>query len=185
MDVATDRHSDSRRGLLLKAAVVVPDVLISGLLTLVIIDALPPVIGLGVLTFGAVVSVVLAFGFWEGPIVRLLYGGRRPTSREAAQLAASWQLVSSRVKTRGIQLYLTSAGPPIAAAGRRHVLLAREALDAHRAGRLTDSQVTALIAHGIGRLRYGRTRFDLMLLFWTAPWDIIRGLFVGLGHQLA
>ena len=51
--------------------------------------------------------------------------------------------------------------------------------------RLTDYEVAGLITHGIGRLHWGHTRFDLLWVFWTAPWDFIRGLFVGAGRHLA
>ena len=49
---------------------------------------------------------------------------------------------------------------------------------------MTDGDLAALIVHGIGRLRWGRTRFDLAGLLWTVPWDLIRGLVVGTGRLL-
>ena len=70
-------------------------------------------------------------------------------------------------------------------AGRRQILLAQEVVDAYLPGRMTDREVAALIVHGIGRLRWGRTRFDLAGLLWTVPWDLIRGLVVGTGRLLA
>ena len=47
------------------------------------------------------------------------------------------------------------------------------------------TQVAALIAHGIGRLRHGHTRFDLLWAVWTIPWDFIRGLAHAIGRRLA
>ena len=57
--------------------------------------------------------------------------------------------------------------------------MAQEVVDAYLARRMTHRDVAALIVHGIGRLRWGRTRFDLAGLLWTVPWDLIRCLVVG------
>ena len=182
--VERQTHSDSR-GLLLKAAGVVPDVIIGSMIGLVIVAALPPTVGFVVTIAVAAVAAVLAAGLAETSAVRFLHGARRPTPTEAMRLAAPWRLVASWVDTTGVHLRIVRNGPPVVTAGRRHVLLARDVLDAYRAGQLTDYEVAGLITHGIGRLHWGHTRYDLLWVFWTAQWDFIRGLFVGAGRRLA
>ena len=44
--------------------------------------------------------------------------------------------------------------------------------------------VANLIAQGIGCLRHGHTRFDLLWTFWTIPWDLVRGLAHTIGRRL-
>lgn len=173
------------RGLLLKAAVVVPDVIISSLIGLVIIAALPAAGGFSVIAAGAVIAALLTAGLGEDTAVRILYDARRPTPTEAARLGVPWRILTTRVDTGGVQLRIVSRGPAVATAGPRHVLLARGVVDAYRAGQLTDGEVAALIAHGIGRLHHGHTRFDLLWVLWTWPWDFLRGLAVGVGRRLA
>lgn len=41
------------------------------------------------------------------------------------------------------------------------------------------------MAQGIGRLRHGHARFDLLLTFWTIPRDFIRGTAHEIGRRLA
>lgn len=165
----------------LKAAVVVPDVIISSLIGLLLVAALPPTIGLGVTLAAGAVAVVLATGLGEDAAVCVLYVARRPSRVEAARLAGAWSMVTSRLDTGRVRLRISSLVPPVTTAGRRHVIVSRQVIDAHRDGRLTDRQLAALLAQGVGRLRHGHSRFDLVWTFWTMPWDLIRGFAVGVG----
>jgi len=108
-----------------------------------------------------------------------LRAARRPTPQEATRLVVALRLVADWVDVSGIQLRVVAHGRPVDAAGRRQILLVQRVVDAYLAGRVTDGDVAALIVHGIGRLRWGRTRFDLAGLLWTVPWDLIRCLVVG------
>ena len=173
------------KGALIKTATALPHLLIAGLLWLVFIAALPPTIGVGVTVLGAFVLVLLAAGVAEGLAVRVLCAARRPTPKEARRLRVPLRLVADWVDVSGIQLRVVARGRPVDAAGRRQILVAQEVLDSYLAGRMTDREVAALIVHGIGRLRWGRTRFDLAGLLWTVPWDLICGLVVGTGRLLA
>jgi len=173
------------KGALIKTAAALPHLMIASLLWLVFITALPSTIGVGVAVLGAFVLVLLAVGVAEGLAVRILRAARRPTPEEARRLVVPLRLVADWVDVSGIQLRVVAHGRPVDAAGRRQILVAQEVVDAYLAGRMTDRDVAALIVHGIGRLRWGRTRFDLAGLLWTVPWDLIRGLAVGTGRLLA
>ncbi len=172
-------------GLLLKAAVVIPDVLISSLLWLVIIAALPPIAGLALLIAGIAVGALFASGLGEDAAVRVLYRARRSTPAEAPRLTVAWRIATHHLHDDGVRLLIVNGGTPVATAGRRHVLLRRDVVDAYCANDITAHQVAALITQGIGRLRHGHTRFDLLWTVWTIPWDFIRGLAHGIGRRLA
>ena len=167
------------KGALIKTAAALPHLIIASLLWLVFIAALPPTLEVGVTVLGASVLVLLAVGVDEGLAVRILRAGRRPTPEEARRLMVPLRLVADWVDVSGIQLRVVARGRPVDAAGRRQILLVQRVVDAYLAGRVTDGDVAALIVHGIGRLRWGRTRFDLAGLLWTVPWDLIRCLVVG------
>lgn len=182
---AARRPLTARSGLLLKAAVVIPDVIISSLLWLVIIAALPTAFGLGLMLAGLTSAAVLAAGLGEDTTVRLLYRARRATLVEAPRLAVAWRIATHGLDADGVRLRIVTHGPPVGTAGCRHVLLRRDVVDAYCANRVTAREVAGLIAHGIGRLRHGHTRFDLLWTVWTIPWDLIRGGAHAIGRRLA
>lgn len=170
---------------MLKTAVVLPGVIISSLIGLVVIAALPSVMGLCITAAWMAASAVLAAGLGDAEVVRILHGARRATPTEVEQLAIPGRIVAERVDTHGIRVRIVTHGPAVSTFGRRQLLLAQELVHAGSAGKITDAEVAALMMHGIGRLRLGHTRFDLLWGFWSAPWNIIRGLLGGAGRQLA
>jgi hypothetical protein len=186
--MSTPRRCASQRdvkGALIKTGAALPHLMIASLLWLVFIAALPRTIGVGVTVLGAFVLVLLAVGVAEGLAVRVLCAARRPTPEEARRLMVPLRLVADWIDVSGIQLRVVAHGRPVDAVGRRQILVAQEVVDAYLARRMTDRDMAALIVHGIGRLRWGRTRFDLAGLLWTVPWDLIRGLVLGTGRLLA
>ena len=185
-DSITTRRARSRwRGLLLKSAVVIPDLIIASLLWLVIIALLPPVAGFVLTVGGLVMGAALAAGLGEDLTVRVLYRARRATPAEAPRLAVALRIAIHRLDADGVRLRIVSHGPPVGTAGRQHVLLRRDVVAAYCTNQITAPQVAALIAQGIGRLRHGRTRFDLLWTVWTIPWDFVRGLAHAIGRRLA
>ncbi len=183
--IAARRPRPAPNSLLLKAAVVLPDAIISSLLWLVIIAALPPVVGFGVTVAGLAVAAVLAAGLGEDLTVQLLYRARRATPTEAPRLAVAWRLATHGLDADGVHLRIVTSGPPVGTAGRRHILLRRDVVDAYRANQVTARQVAAMIADGLGRLRHGHPRFDLLFTVWTIPWDFIQGVAYAIGRRLA
>lgn len=172
-------------GLLLKAAVVIPEVLISSLLWLVIVAALPVTVGFSVTVVGIALGALLAAGLGEDAVARVLYRARRATPTEAPRLTVAWRIATHHLDADGVRLRIVAHGAPVATAGRRHVLLRRDVVAAYCANDLNAHQVAAFIAQGLGRLRHGHVRFDLLWTVWTIPWDLIRGLAHGIGRRLA
>ena len=172
-------------GLLLKAAVVIPDLIIASLLWLVIIALLPPVAGFVLTVGGLIFAVVLAAGLGEDFTVRVLYLARRATPAEAPRLAVAWRIATHQLDADGVRLRIVSHGAPVGTAGRRHVLLRKDVVAAYCTNQITAHAVAGLIDQGIGRLRHGHTRFDLLWTFWTIPWNLVRGLAHATGRRLA
>lgn len=172
------------KGPLLKAAVVIPDLIIASLLWLVIIALLPPVAGFVLTVGGLIFAVVLAAGLGEDLTVRVLYRARRATPAEAPRLAVAWRIATHRLDADGVRLRIVSHGPPVGTAGRQHVLLRKDVVAAYCTNQITAHAVANLIAQGIGRLRHGHTRFDLLWTFWTIPWELVRGLAHTIGRRL-
>lgn len=172
-------------GLLLKAAVVILDVLISSLLWLVIVAALPVTAGFALTVVGIALGALLAAGIGEDAVVRVLYGARRATPAEAPRLRVAWRLATHHTDAAGVRLRIVDSGAPVATAGRRHVLLRRDLVATYCANDVTAHQVAPLIAQGLGRLRHGHSRFDLLWTVWSIPWDLIRGLAHTIGRRLA
>ncbi|QIK72253.1 hypothetical protein G7070_08175 [Propioniciclava coleopterorum] len=185
-DPITTRPARSRCwGLLLKAAVVVPELIIASLLWLVIIALLPPGAGFVLMVGGLIFAVVLAVGLGEDLTVRALHRARRATPAEAPLLAVAWRIATHQLDADGLRLRIVSHGPPVSTAGRQHILLRKDVVAAYCTNQITAHTVAALIAQGIGRLRHGHTRFDLLWTFWTIPWDFVRGLAHAIGRRLA
>lgn len=178
------RISSAPRHRLLKASVVIPDVIISSLITFVLLAALPTDIAFGYLAGMLVASILVASGRAEDLAVRILHAARRPTLPEELRLVGPLRLVIDRSGFEDLQVLIGHGDEPVSAAGHRHVILHREVLDAQRAGSVTDAQVATLIAHGIGRLQLGHPRLDLLVALWTLPWDFLRGMIAGVGRRL-
>ena len=146
----------------------IPDLIIASLLWLVIIALLPPVAGF-VLTVGCLIfATVLAAGLAEDLTVRVLYRARRATPAEAPRLAVAWRIATHQLDAHGLRLLIVSHGTPVGMAGRRHVLLRKDVV-ASCTNQMAAHQIAAMIPQGIGRLRYGLTRFDLPWAAWTIP----------------
>lgn len=185
MDAApTSRPTRPRPWWLLTVAVVGTDLVISALIWFVVLAALPADVALGATAAMLAMSLVVVSGRAEGLAVRVLNAARRPNAEQAHRLAGPLALVAHRSGRSDLRL-LVGGAEAVSAAGRRHVILHTSVLDALRLGRITDVQVAALIAHGVGRLRLGRPRLDLLVALWTIPWDCLRGLVAGVGRHLA
>ena len=169
-----------------KAATVAPPLVISLLLEIVFGALLPPLLQIGLLVGHVALAGILAAGRLEGAMVRLVWGGRPPTPGETPTLnriltLVEWHLADSDLTVlvgRGRALWV---GP----VGRRHVLLSPQVVHAHRSGRLPDLELVALIAAAAGRLRHGRTRFDLALAACAWPWLLIGAVAHTVGRRVA
>ncbi|NEK95254.1 M48 family metalloprotease [Modestobacter muralis] len=71
------------------------------------------------------------------------------------------------------------------AAGGRSIAVTSRVLDEHRAGRVSDGQVVAVLVHELGHHATGATRPVLLAMWWSAPWRASARLLTGLGSALA
>ena len=75
------------RGLLLKAAVVIPDLIIASLLWLMILALLPPAVAFLATILGITSAALAATGLGADAVVRVLYRAPRPPPGEAPPAA--------------------------------------------------------------------------------------------------
>lgn len=168
----------------LKWAVVAPGLVFSLLLAVVFGALLPPVGELAAFLAWAAIGLVLATGGYERRAVALLWQARAPQPGEQLALAR----VTPRVEAaagRSVPVLITSHGDPVGSAGRRHLLLRADVVHAHRLGRISDPDLAALMLHALGRLTYGRPRFDTAIACWSLPWHLLRTMGLGVARGAA
>lgn len=170
----------------LKAATVGPPLVISLLLGIVFGALLPPLVQLGLLAAHVALAGILAAGRLEGAMVRLVWGGRPPTPGEAPTLNRILTLVERHLADAGLTVLVgRGRGLWVGPVGRRHVLLSPQVVHAHRSGRLPDLELVALIAVAAGRLRQGRTGYDLAFAVCLWPWLLIVAVAQAVGRLVA
>ena len=159
-----------------------PGVLVSTLLTL-ILGVLLPAPGGWVVFLGSVLSVtVLLSGRAEPVAVRAWFRARRPTPAESAALAPMVALLCQRgLGPPVVDLWVQPRVFPVSVSvmGRRSVVLSGGLIATVRTGKLPTDQAAALGAHAAGVLRAGAVRSDAALMFWTLPWQVLRGFSQG------
>lgn len=121
----------------------------------------------------------------ERVAVRLAYRYRRLSAEQDAQLHAGLAVAEARttVPSRDVDVYVrVGSGDSINAyaAGRRSVAVSEGLLAAAAAGRLSASQVGALVTHEIGHLRSRGTRYGLSIAWLGAPWRALAAMLGGL-----
>lgn len=172
------------RGLLLKTAVVVPNVLIGLMLSVVFLGLLPPVAAMAVFCCGTVLSILLAAGIGEFAAVRILYQARPLTPEESRRCSAALAMVTTRITQSSVQIRVATDRHAVRTAGPHHIIISQGVLEAHRLGRITDRQLATLLLQGVAQLCVGRTRLDLVWRLWSLPWDALRSAMVSIGRRL-
>lgn len=162
-----------------------PGVLLSTVLTMVVGAVLPALVGWVVFVGGLVTAVVLLCGVGEPVAVRVFFRARRLTAAEDAALAPAAVLLCQRgLGPPLVDLWVEAGSGQVAArgVGRRSVVVSGGLVAAVRNGQLPLDQAAAILAHAAGVVRAGATRSDPALLFWTMPWQVLRGLSQGLAR---
>lgn len=168
----------------LKWAVVAPGLVFSLLLAIVLGALLPPVGELAAFLAWTAIGLVLATGRYERQAVALLRQARTPTPGEQPSLARVTRRVESAAG-HSVPVLITSRGDPVGSAGRRHLFLRADVVQALRLGRISDPDLAALMLHAHGRLTYGRTRFDTAIACWSLPWHLLRTMGFGVARGAA
>lgn len=130
-----------------------------------------------------VVSPVLLTRPAERLAVRLVCGYRWPSPPEAAALGPRFAAAESLcgVPAGKIDWYTVRGGRAVNAfaAGRCSVAVSSELVEAHAAGRLTDTQVVAVLAHEIGHHATRATSYSIVIGWLTWPWQIVQAVGAG------
>lgn len=56
-------------------------------------------------------------------------------------------------------------------------------VEAIATGRVRPDEAAALLAHAVGRVRAGQTRYDVAVEFWVLPWRLLQSLGRGVGQM--
>jgi hypothetical protein len=138
------------------------------------------------LTWACCGAVLLTPG-GERAAVRAAFGFRRPNSEPAAVLQPLWSaaLRLAGASADDVELYVQRAWQLNAyATGGRSVAVTSRVLDDHRAGRLSDDQVVAVLVHELGHHATGATRPMLLAMWLAAPYRAAARLLSGTGRAL-
>lgn len=144
------------------------------------VGALLPPLAAGALFWGGLAVEVLLFaGKGEQLVARIAAWSRPSTAAERAALGPALTLLCQRglgppVTVLRVQPHVHAIGA--LGMGRRTVLVSAGLVAAIRNRRLPADQAAAVLAHAAGPVVAGATRRDPALLFWTLPWQILRGI---------
>ena len=156
-----------------------PGLAVSTVLTCMVGALLAPLAGLTLFVGGLALTVVLCAGGLERPAVRLMGHARDFSEAEAAALAPAMALLCQKgLGPPVVDLYARDCelGIRASAAGRRSVVVSVGLLRACQLGQLRADQAAGVIAAEVGRIRLGQTRFDVVVEFWTIPWQLVRAV---------
>lgn len=164
-----------------------PGVLVSTVLTCLVRALLPPWAGLCLFVGGLVTAGLLATGRCEPQVLRLRYGARSPTPWEALVLAPAGAVLTHReMGPPDVRLYVRECGGVGAwAAGRHGVVVSTGLVEKLDLDQIDEREAAALLTFVAGLLRSSSPRFDLVLEFWTLPWQLMLGVGTAIGAMLA
>lgn len=162
-----------------KALAITPAVVVSTAGTWMVGSLLPAGAGAALFYGGLACAITLALGRGEDLAIRVLFRGRRLTKTEAAALAPAITLLCQvglgpptvRIWVQGSDRRVVAGG-----AGRRSVVVSVALVTAVQDGHLPQDQAAALMARAAGLVRAGLVRSDLLISFWTLPWQILSAL---------
>ncbi|CCH88509.1 membrane protein of unknown function; Putative peptidase domain [Modestobacter italicus] len=120
--------------------------------------------------------------------VRVAFGFRRPSPAQAAVLQplCAAALTSAGTRADDVELYVQRNRQLNAyATGGRSVAVTSRVLDEHRAGRLSDGQVVAVLVHELGHHASRATRPMLIAMWLAAPWRVAARLLASLTSGLS
>lgn len=162
-------------------------VLVSTIVICLVGAVVHPVLGAGLFAVGVVVLSVLATGRAETLAVRMLARAREPRDDELAALRPAIAVLEELdLASPAVELLVRDgqAGIRIGAAGRRTVVVSQGLVEAIATARVRPDEVAALLAHAIGRIRSGQTRYDVALEFWLLPWRMLQSFGRGISRAI-
>jgi STE24 endopeptidase len=133
-------------------------------------------------------AAVLMTRVGERITVRAACRFQRPSPVQVAVLKLAWATALRVTGTAAgaVELYVQIAQMPNAyAAGGRSVGVTSRVVEDHRAGRLPEDQLVAVLVHELGHHATGAARPMLLVSFLAAPWRLAATLLTGLASILA
>lgn len=169
------------------AAHVVP-VAVSTTLVVMAGALMPPLAAWALLLVGPTLALGLALGAWERGARQVLRGARQLTPTEERVLAPALAVLQRQgALSWPVEIVGHNGSSPGVYAmgvGRRTVIVSAGLLDAARGQHLPTVEIAAVIGHAVGLTRAKQVRSDLVLAYWTLPWQLACLLVAAIGQLL-
>lgn len=169
------------------AAHVVP-VTVSTTLVVMAGALMPPLAAWALLLVGPTIALGLALGAWEREARQVLRGARQLTPTEERILAPALEVLQRQGALSWpveiVRHNRSSPGVYAMGVGRRTVIVSTGLLDAARGQHLPAVEIAAVIGHAVGLTRTKQVRSDLVLAYWTLPWQLACLLVAASGQLL-
>lgn len=171
---------------LLKAAAVGPPLLFSTFLTMGVGSLLPNAVALAVFVACLAGTVAAATPVGEAWWVRAMCQARpMPTPTGAHMQHVEGLLSQAGVVPPGISLWVVRDRRWYAhAVGRRSVICSSGMIEAVQTQQLAPLEAAATLTHAVARLRGGYTRWDVLIEWWTLPWNVVAAFVGGFARGL-
>lgn len=160
---------------------------VSTLITCVVGALVHPVAGAALFVVGLVTFGVLLSGHGESLFVRVLARARKPRDYALAALRPAIAVLEELdLVSPPVQLLVRDGqtGVRVCAVGRRTVVISQGLVEAIANGRIRPDEAAALLAHAIGRIRLGQSRYDVALEFWMLPYGLLQSVARGVGRVI-
>lgn len=160
---------------------------VSTLVTFTVGTAVQPALGAGLILGGALAVALLAAGRAETTAVRALTRARNLRDYESASLRPAIAVLEEFDLTSPAVGLLVREGQPairVTAIGRRTVVVSEGLVTAIATRRVRPDEAAAVLAHAIGRIRLGQTRYDVALAFWLLPWTFLQAIAAGASRAI-
>ncbi|MDP3892665.1 hypothetical protein [Nocardioides sp.] len=160
---------------LIRLCAVVPSGLAGSFVAVMGLGFLPDLGLVAALAGTVVVSLVLACGVWEAPVVRVFGFARGLRQGERAALASTLALLKVLdLEPQRVVMRLTdTGGVPATWIGRRTVVVEPTLVQGLYEHRLTREGAAAAIGHAVASQRIGPSRFDLAARLWAFPLTLL------------
>ena len=169
-----------------KMLAVGPPLVFSTLLVTTVGPVLPALAGLAVFVFGLGGAVLAATRSGERLWLRVVCRAR-PLTVQGHQVAEVVNLLCAvGVGPPVVDLYTRPDGGLFTrSVGSRSVILTCGLVDAVRLEVVPPTEGAAVICVAVGRLRVGSSRGDLVIEWWTLPWQLLAGFVTGFARAFA
>lgn len=169
---------------LIRLFAVIPAAIAGSFIALMGLGFLPDAGLLAAFAGTLIVSLILAFGFWE-PAAARIFGfarGLRPGERAAVAQTLALLKVLDLAPGRVLLRLVDTGGLQATPIGRRTVIVEPTLIEGLYERRLSHEDAAAVIGHAVASQHMGPARFDLAARLWAFPWTLLYAVVRHIAH---